>query len=232
MIKFFRKIRQKLLTENKFSKYLLYAVGEIILVVIGILIALQINTWNQEKLLKQKETKSLFELKSNLERNVRQLDKFSKGQGRIVNRMEKLITFKELNIIYQDSLSPYFKGISWLEQIDLVFSTYETMKTNGLDLISTDSLRLNIIELHEVRYGHFKDFVTDAGLAYYSSQVLPMHLKYIELSDRYDSKEYHQFLKNRVTLKKNGFVRMADGLKSETEGLIKQIDIELERLFN
>ena len=232
MIKFFRKIRQKLLTENKFSKYLLYAVGEIILVVIGILIALQINTWNQEKLLRQKETKSLFELKSNLERNVRQLDKFSKGQGRIVNRMEKLITFKELNIIYQDSLSPYFKGISWLEQIDLVFSTYETMKTNGLDLISTDSLRLNIIELHEVRYGHFKDFVKDAGLAYYSSQVLPMHLKYIELSDRYNSKEYHQFLKNRVTLKKNGFVRMADGLKIETEGLIKQIDLELERLFN
>ena len=47
MIKFFRKIRQKLLSENKFSKYLLYAVGEIILVVIGILIALQINNWNQ-----------------------------------------------------------------------------------------------------------------------------------------------------------------------------------------
>ena len=50
MIKFFRKIRQKLLTQNKFSKYLLYAVGEIVLVVIGILIALQINNWNQDRL--------------------------------------------------------------------------------------------------------------------------------------------------------------------------------------
>ncbi len=49
MIKFFRKIRQRLLTENKFSKYLLYAVGEIILVIIGILFALQINNWNNEK---------------------------------------------------------------------------------------------------------------------------------------------------------------------------------------
>ena len=49
MIKFFRKIRQKLLTENKFSKYLLYAFGEIILVIIGILIALSINNWNEEK---------------------------------------------------------------------------------------------------------------------------------------------------------------------------------------
>ena len=43
MIKFFRKIRQRLLSENKFSKYLLYALGEIVLVVIGILIALRIN---------------------------------------------------------------------------------------------------------------------------------------------------------------------------------------------
>ncbi|WP_273277430.1 DUF6090 family protein [Maribacter polysiphoniae] len=47
MIKFFRRIRQQVLTENKFSKYLLYAIGEIVLVVIGILIALQINNWNE-----------------------------------------------------------------------------------------------------------------------------------------------------------------------------------------
>ena len=49
MIKFFRKIRQKLLSENKFSKYLIYAIGEIVLVVIGILIALQINNKNDER---------------------------------------------------------------------------------------------------------------------------------------------------------------------------------------
>ena len=49
MIKFFRKIRQKLLSENKLSKYLIYAIGEIILVVIGILIALSINNWNSER---------------------------------------------------------------------------------------------------------------------------------------------------------------------------------------
>ena len=49
MIKFFRKIRQQLLTENKFSKYLIYALGEIALVVIGILIALSLNNWNQKK---------------------------------------------------------------------------------------------------------------------------------------------------------------------------------------
>jgi len=49
MIKFFRSIRQKLLTENKFSKYFIYAIGEIVLVVIGILIALSINNWSEGK---------------------------------------------------------------------------------------------------------------------------------------------------------------------------------------
>lgn len=49
MIKFFRRIRQQLLTENKFPKYLLYAIGEIVLVVIGILIAVQVNNWNIDK---------------------------------------------------------------------------------------------------------------------------------------------------------------------------------------
>ena len=49
MIKFFRQIRFKLMGENKTSKYFKYAIGEIVLVVIGILIALQINTWNEEK---------------------------------------------------------------------------------------------------------------------------------------------------------------------------------------
>ncbi|MFT6336478.1 MAG: hypothetical protein ACI86M_003478 [Saprospiraceae bacterium] len=49
MIKFFRKIRKRLLAEDKFSKYLIYTIGEIVLVVIGILIALQINNWNQKR---------------------------------------------------------------------------------------------------------------------------------------------------------------------------------------
>lgn len=47
MLHFFRRIRQNLLTRNRFTKYLLYALGEIVLVVIGILIALQINNWNE-----------------------------------------------------------------------------------------------------------------------------------------------------------------------------------------
>ena len=70
MIKFFRKIRQRLLTENKFSKYLIYAIGEIVLVVIGILIALQINNWNELQKLNEKEISVAKELYIELNENL------------------------------------------------------------------------------------------------------------------------------------------------------------------
>jgi len=70
MIKFFRNIRQSLLSENKFNKYLLYAIGEIILVVIGILIALQINNWNEFNKDRITEREYLESLEGELKRNL------------------------------------------------------------------------------------------------------------------------------------------------------------------
>jgi hypothetical protein len=74
MIKFFRKIRQNLLMENKTGKYFKYAIGEIILVVIGILIALSINTWNENRKDGIKEQVILISLKVNLEENLKLLN--------------------------------------------------------------------------------------------------------------------------------------------------------------
>lgn len=69
MIKFFRRIRQKLLSENNFSRYLLYAIGEIFLVVIGILIALSINNWNENRKHDNAEKVFLSGIKSDLLRD-------------------------------------------------------------------------------------------------------------------------------------------------------------------
>ena len=73
MIKFFRKIRYNLMSENKTSKYLKYAIGEIVLVVIGILIALQINNWNEEKKVNSSINSHLIILKQNLKEDQTQL---------------------------------------------------------------------------------------------------------------------------------------------------------------
>ena len=74
MIKFFRHIKRKLISENKFSKYLLYAVGEIILVVIGILIALQINNANEISKEKQQAIKYEQNIISELQSDLKMLN--------------------------------------------------------------------------------------------------------------------------------------------------------------
>ena len=90
MIKFFRHIRKRLLTENKFSKYLLYAIGEIVLVVIGILIALSINNWNENQKKTLLENQYLIRLKEEAKWNIQQIEE---------NKKEHLRTSKELNIV-------------------------------------------------------------------------------------------------------------------------------------
>lgn len=89
MIKFFQKIRQKLLAENRLSKYLLYAIGEILLVVIGILLALQINNWNTHK----QETKELQNHLKNIQNNL-QADRIS---------IEEIRNFRDSSVAYSQN---------------------------------------------------------------------------------------------------------------------------------
>ena len=70
MIKFFRKIRQHMIKENKASKYMLYAIGEIILVVIGILIALQLNAWKEEIQAKEELKTSMNSMLDDLSQDI------------------------------------------------------------------------------------------------------------------------------------------------------------------
>tara|TARA_R110002074_G_scaffold177570_3_gene341165 strand:- start:685 stop:1428 length:744 start_codon:yes stop_codon:yes gene_type:complete len=70
MIKIFRRVRQQLLSENKFSKYFIYAIGEIFLVVIGILIALQINNWNENQKLETKTQDYYVQLLDDLNNDI------------------------------------------------------------------------------------------------------------------------------------------------------------------
>lgn len=90
MIKFFRHIRQKLLSENRFSKYLFYAIGEIILVVIGILIALSLNNQNEIRKNKQEEKIILNDIKKELIENKKLVIKTLEDYNGIVRRSKKV----------------------------------------------------------------------------------------------------------------------------------------------
>jgi predicted small secreted protein len=90
MIKFFRKIRYNLMEQNKTSKYFKYAIGEIILVVIGILIALQINTWNQKRIDKNQEREVITKLHKDFKENKKNL------KGFIISNKNEMNANKEL----------------------------------------------------------------------------------------------------------------------------------------
>jgi len=151
MIKFFRKIRQKLLSEKKFSKYLLYAIGEIVLVVVGILIALSINTWNEGNKRKSKERDLLLQMKRNLELDLNQdypilvLENAMKSTNIVLDYLEQ-------SKPYNDSLDYYFAWIPAYTRHIPNTTAYDNLKIIGFDIISNDSLRENYQKLYAFRY--------------------------------------------------------------------------------
>ena len=125
MIKFFRKIRHKLLTENKFSKYLLYAVGEIVLVVIGILIALSINNWNSDRLEKKEVANFLEQIETELESDIIHFNKDLSNIQSYTNYLKKVtegkydeINLSQLpNFLAMNSSSKNF-GLSYTKMLE------------------------------------------------------------------------------------------------------------------
>ncbi|MFK7811237.1 MAG: DUF6090 family protein [Maribacter sp.] len=91
-MKIFRKIRRKFLSENNFSKYFIYAIGEIVLVVIGILIALQINNWNQAEKDNRALNEYLVKIKSHTIEDLYKLDSITRGRTQIAELCKKART--------------------------------------------------------------------------------------------------------------------------------------------
>ncbi|WP_273565668.1 DUF6090 family protein [Maribacter halichondriae] len=132
MAKVFRRIRQKLLTENKFSKYLLYAIGEIALVVIGIIIALQINTWNNGKIERQEEKKSYLNIKRQLIDDKNELIKVkgdNKNYAAIYEYGNKIIMAQDRT--KTDSLTHVAIGLSQYSDFHSSGNIYETLVNSG-----------------------------------------------------------------------------------------------------
>ena len=95
MIKFFRKIRYDLMNQNKTTKYFKYAIGEIILVVIGILIALQINNWNENRKDIAKEQQILLSLQEEFKQNIKELEFDHQINLGSINAIKTLLNFDE-----------------------------------------------------------------------------------------------------------------------------------------
>ena len=140
MIKFFRRIRQKLHSENKLSKYLLYAIGEIVLVVIGILIALAINNWNQQKKEAAFDTEILQQIRANLIKDKITLEEINANFIKSQNSSAKILN-SDWSQQDQDSLKYWLGDIVQFDRFQPLSNAYEVAKSKGLDLISNKQLR-------------------------------------------------------------------------------------------
>lgn len=143
MIKFFRTIRKDLISENKTGKYLKYAIGEIILVVIGILIALSINNWNEEIKNRAFEKEILEQIRANLIKDKLTLESIQANFENAMNSTDKVLKSEWLTD-ERDSLKYWLSDIVRFDRFQPLTNAYEVAKSKGLDLISNKQLRFVI----------------------------------------------------------------------------------------
>jgi hypothetical protein len=143
---------------GKFSKYLIYAIGEILLVVIGILIALQVNNWNENRKKKTVELEILETIKIDLDRTLYDIQNDYEYHLRFQNGGNKFQRFLLGEHFPEDSIVLYFRLLSGDQHFFPDSSGYETLKSSGMNTISNDSLRLRITEAYEEGFPRVKEW--------------------------------------------------------------------------
>ncbi|GMN10281.1 hypothetical protein MTsPCn9_13040 [Croceitalea sp. MTPC9] len=162
MLKIFRRARQNLIAEGNTGKYLKYAIGEILLVVIGILIALQINNWNEQKKEKAKEQAFLKEINLDFKSNKTQLDSiisYNKVSLHASARVLEIIKGFNLknpkanvsNSHLTDSIGYYYRLMWRNKSFNPKNGSVEALlNSSSFDVIKNDSLRRNLISWKDV----------------------------------------------------------------------------------
>ena len=236
MIKFFRKIRQNLLMENKTGKYFKYAIGEIILVVIGILIALQINNWNEGRKNDEKETiliKNIVDdLSSDIEHMNRALVELKEQLGVVDSLIAKSIdSTKSINydnmglVRYSSDFRPksqrnHTAAVSNLENesIRKILQNYFIEEDQVVDIF---------LEYEKIIHNEIRPYLRESGMhnlnsLYLSGSVrkIPMMLQPKILDLGLEDFKFQQLLYER-RLKTESFHRLLSELKMENQKLIK-----------
>ena len=149
MIGFFRKIRKKLADDNKPFKYLRYAVGEILLVVIGILIALQINNWNEHQKEIKEEQQILNNINNEFKNNYKLLEKHQNIYLEVwksTNTIMSMIGLSETELKKHNLDSLLVKIIDIYDFNPTENSITEILASGKLNVISSDPLKKALFE--------------------------------------------------------------------------------------
>ena len=215
--------------ENKTGKYFTYAIGEIILVVIGILIALQINNWNDQNKERDDEKLILNEIKDNLQFDLADFE------SNIVNLQNKTTSCKSMlkilegDIAYNDSIGYFFYYLKTYPHFSNKSNGYNLLQSKGLDIIQNTSIRKAITDLYEDRYIYLKTYEKER-IDYNNTLEQKISAYYGTKTLSKDKLPSSLVVKGSVeTLIKFGFfrsIRNYDILKKDLElhGIIKDIE--------
>ena len=174
-MKVLRKIRERMLNQNQTKKYLFYAIGEIFLVVVGILIALQINNWNEQRILVKTERDILKVMQRNLKSDL--IDMATNVEFytiRLKANEAVLESFKNPQSI-PDTLKYSYANLGTNPYFLESTSAYENLKSVGFEIIKNDSLREAIIDLYEIKYEWIDNLEKDHS-TFYSTKLEPLLL--------------------------------------------------------
>ncbi|WP_243471151.1 DUF6090 family protein [Winogradskyella sp. MH6] len=167
MIKFFRHIRKNLINEGKTSKYLKYALGEIILVVIGILIALQINNWNEDHKGKKIAQLSMQALQFDLSKDVVALKKVIENSVQDSTKLGSIKRKMSRDDLTLDTLVNIarFEFNPWVPlSISFNNNTINSLRSTGnINLLPTE-VQENLLSLDALQQGYLQSFSNDVGI--------------------------------------------------------------------
>ena len=218
MRKFFRKIRQNLLMENKTGKYLKYAIGEIVLVMIGILLALQVSDWNQERKDRISERKLLDNIHRDFVQNKVSFDSLKAIHYRALDGLEKLVVLFPLN---SDTLK-YAAYLKYNFIQGMTYNPYSSsiesvVNSNSIQLIQDENLQKYLVSWKDV----FLDYKEEEN-AYYDYLNNFLWPYYRDVFD-YTQKDTAMNLAARNTIK---FQNMIITRRNYIRGVIKAIEEE------
>jgi hypothetical protein len=242
MINFFRKTRKKLADDNKPLKYARYAIGEIVLVVVGILIALSINNWNERKKDQILEIKILSEIKENLLSDFVDHNEHAAYLSRVVGSSQIILDHLNNGLPYHDSLAIHFAWLPMAANFDPINSGYDLWLSEGVNIITNDSIRLGISKIYGQKYKWLRDFLKDRQ--YNNNQPLFLDMmkkfKIYEHLNRGVPRDYEE-LKNdddfKVLVQQNAFtinatLKMYLQVMEDCNQLINDLQLEIDRLKN
>ncbi len=253
MIKFFRKIRQRLLTENKFSKYILYAMGEILLVMIGILLALQVNNWNEYRKARQLEQTYLKRLQTDLMTDTAYLKQRILNSESVKQSNYSYVHAAHKNNNLDKNLRDYLSlPIFNAQDLTLQNTTYlELVNTAKIDLISNENLKIKVINLYRTyevvdkQMEEINAFTTDLWREWnkkvvnikYRNYLADLfdesHMFYPKEREWFNNPESFEFRLTENTVgwyyaKHKGFIDDFNALLNDIEDVLSSLEIELD----